>query len=81
MNSPNQPPVIQSLAVPPASRRNTVTWKLLFIAGLVLIFPFRRRLIASHALLDLLEHYQLRRTPLPVPAIIVDDGTSSGTIA
>ena len=45
MNSPNQPPVIQSLAVPPASRRNTVTWKLLFIAGLVLLLQLPLSLV------------------------------------
>lgn len=44
-----------------------------FIAGLVLILPVRRRLIASHSLLDLLDRYQIHRAPLPVPAVIIDD--------
>lgn len=32
-----------------------------FVAGLILILPFRRRLVARHTLLDLLDRHQLRR--------------------
>lgn len=41
-----------------------------FAAGVILILPFRRRLVARHTLLDLLDRRQLRR-PLPIPALEV----------
>ncbi len=45
MNPPNPTSAPPLLAVPPAHRRNTVTWKLLFIAGLVLLLQLPLSLI------------------------------------
>lgn len=52
------------LRLDPSSRLTGVGWWAHvggFVAGLFLILPFRRRLIASHSLLDLLDQYKLRK--------------------
>lgn len=49
-----------------------------FVAGIVLILPFRRRLVARHTLLDLLDRHQLRRS-LPVPVAIAAPPTTTGS--
>ncbi len=50
-----------------------------FLAGLILILPCRRRLIASHTLLDLLDHYKMRVPPVRSTIAAAGDKSSSAT--